>query len=307
MMDKITCSNCNHQNNINTNKCTKCDNSLRNYAYFKNDFKEFYKLFSTDNLDLLSKLPLTDTGYDSILNSVVDIGVENLNPIPFEIDTRKLIQIAKPYARVQYDNSNKHPGYYSYYSFNNIFINRLTPHNLIPGAIVHELSHHLFNEIIEQSLMHLLNIGKSLYVESFAWYLTLQNDYFKIVNEYLSHRVQEYFLPDHFNGYSSLDQLLIDDVDLDKEKIETSLNMGHAISDDVIFVLEKYITRSLDVKREYIGYHNLDYEISPLSQQKKLDMMYTIIFTTFESICTHKRDMQPILSDMNESFIRYNI
>ncbi len=307
MNDKIICPNCGHENPINMNQCSQCDDTLRNYTYFKNDFQDFYKLFSTNNIEILKKIPLTDTAYDSILNSIIDIGNENYQVFPEDPNIQHLIKIAKPYARVQYDNQNKHPEFFSYYSFNKIYLNRLTPHNMIPGAIIHELSHHMFNEIIKQSIMHLLNVEKNLYIESFAWYLTLQNEYLKIANEFVSHRVQEYFVPEHFTGYTSLKELLEENAELEYDKIETALSVGLSVSEDVIFILEKYVSPSMTTNPETSGYHNLEYSIRRLDEQEKLNAMYTIIFNTFEFIASHKRDMQPILNDLNESYIRYNI
>lgn len=303
----IICKNCGHENQINTNQCTQCEEELRNYAYFKNEFQDFYKLFSSNNIELLKKIPLTDTAYDSILNNIIDIGMENYQVFPEYPEIQHLIKIAKPYARVQYANSNRKLDLFSYYSFNQIYLNRNTPHNMIPGAIIHELTHHLFNEIIEQSLMHLLNIEKSLYVESFAWYLTLQNDYLKIANEFASHYVQEYYIPDHFTGYTSLIQLLNENNDLEKDKIEKALNVGLSVSNDIIFILEKYISPTMTINPDKSQYHNLNYTIKTLDDQEKLNAMYTILFSTFEFVANHKRDMLPVLSDLNESFIRYNI
>lgn len=307
MNEKIICRECGHSNNINLNQCSQCDESLRNYNYFKNDFKDFYKLFNSNNIELLKEIPLTDTAYNAIVNNVIEIGSENIMPVPYTFETQNLIKIAKPYARVQYDFENKHPDYLSYYSFNRIFINRNTPSQVIPGAIIHELSHHLFNEIIKQSLLHLLNIEMNLYVESFAWYLTLQNEYLKIANEYVSHRTQEHFDADHFTGYSSLLKLLDENDDLDENKVETAINIGHFISEDVIFILEKYVSPLVTLNPNFSDNYLLGYNIKHMDEQSKLNAMYTIIRNTFEYVSNHKRDMQPILDEFNKSYIRYNI
>jgi hypothetical protein len=307
MNEKVICNNCGHENQINSNQCSQCEEVLRNYSYFKNNFQDFYKLFSSNNIELLKKIPLTDTAYDSILNNIIDIGNENYQVFPEDPNVQHLIKISKPYARVQYNNGKRNLDLFSFYSFNRIYINRTTPHEMIPGAIIHELSHHLFNEIIEQSIMHLLNLEKSLFIESFAWYLTLQNDYLKIANEYASHRVQEYFIPENFTGYTSLIKLLEDNDHLEKEKIETALSVGLSVSKDIIFVLEKYVAPTMTINPDMSEYNGLDYNISILDEQNKLNAMYTIIFNTFEFVANHKRDMLPILSDLNESYIRYNI
>ena len=148
---------------------------------------------------------------------------------------------------------------------------------------------------------------KNLYIESFAWYLTLQNEYLKIANEFVSHRVQEYFVPEHFTGYTSLKELLNENQDLEKQKIETALSVGHSVSKDVIFILEKYISPSIETNPNTSQYHNINYNIKKLDEQEKLNAMYTIITNTFKFIAQHKRDMQPVLNDINESYIRYNV
>ncbi|RAP51229.1 MAG: hypothetical protein BZ138_05690 [Methanosphaera sp. rholeuAM270] len=306
MNNKIKCPECGHENQKNTNQCSQCDEEIRNYTYFKNNYTDFYKLFNTNNIEILKKIPLTDTAYDSIINNIIEIGQKNLQAIPENPNTQHLIKISKPYARVQYDNTKRKLDLLSYYSFNHIYLNRNTPHQMIPGAIIHELSHHLLNEIIKQSLMHLLNQEINLYIESFAWYLTLQNDYTKIANEFISHRVQEHFIPEHFTGYTSLKELLENNT-LEKDKIERSLNLGLTLSEDIIFILEKYTTPTIKVNPEASQYHNLEYNIQKLDEQKKLDAIYTIILGTFEFITTHKRDMQIILSDINENYIQYNV
>ena len=307
MNEKIICDNCGQENPINYLQCINCNENMKNYDYYKKDFKKYYKLFSNQSLEILKQIPLTDTAYDSILNSIIEIGSENLPAIPEPPSIPVLMKITKPYARVQYDQENKHPEYLSYYSFNRIFINRNTPQNMISGAIIHEFGHHLFNEIIKQSIMHLLNVEKNLYIESFAWYLTLQNEYLQIANEYVSHRVQEYFTPEQFNGYTSLIQLLNDHSNLEEEKIQTALNFGNVISEDIIFIMEHFITRSNPANPLNIQNNNLPYNIMKVNEQTKLNAIYTIIYKTFELFCKNKRDMLPILDDLNNSYIYYNV
>ncbi|WP_455645528.1 hypothetical protein [Methanosphaera sp.] len=307
MNENITCPKCGHPNPINSTLCINCDESIRNYDYYKKDFKKYYELFSEKNLEILKEIPLTDCAYATILNSIVEIGEENLNITPETPSIPILMKITKPYARVQYDQENKHPDFLSYYSFNKIFINRNTPQQVMGGAIVHEFAHHLFNEIIKQSIMHLLNIEKNLYIESFAWYLTLQNEYLQIANEYVSHRVQEYFLPEQFNGYTSLITLLEEHSDLEETKIQTALNFGNTIVEDIIFIMEHYITKSNPFNPMTTQTPNIPFNVDLIDEQEKLNSIYTIIYKTFELFCKNKRDMLPILDDLANSYIYYNI
>ena len=178
---------------------------------------------------------------------------------------------------------------------------------MIPSSIIHELAHHLFNEIIKQTIMHLLNTEKNLYIESFAWYLTLQNKYLEIANEYVSHKVQEYFIPEKFNGYTSLIKILMDNDDLDTKKIETALSFGSSISDDVIFILEHFI-KQVNNNMPHISQDNtIGYPIYKFNTQQKIDALYTIIYKTFELFYKNKKDMLPLLDQFNQSYIYYNI
>ncbi|MDY2745291.1 MAG: hypothetical protein SOV21_06585, partial [Methanosphaera sp.] len=137
--------------------------------------------------------------------------------------------------------------------------------------------------------------------------LTLQNEYLQIANEYVSHRVQEYFTPEQFNGYTSLIQLLNNHSNLEEEKIQTALNFGNVISEDVIFIMEHFITRSNPANPLNIQNNNLPYNIMKVNEQTKLNAIYTIIYKTFELFCKNKRDMLPILDDLNNSYIYYNV
>ena len=305
MNSTIECRKCHSKNSINATLCYNCDESLQNYNYYKNDFKVYYKLFSKENMEILEKIPLTDTSYDTILNNIVNINPEITIPAYPTIPV--LLKIIKPYVRVQYDSENKHPNFLSFYSFNKIFLNRTTPSNMIPSSIIHELAHHLFNEIIKQTIMHLLNTEKNLYIESFAWYLTLQNKYLEIANEYVSHKVQEYFIPEKFNGYTSLIKILMDNDDLDTKKIETALSFGSSISDDVIFILEHFI-KQVNNNMPHISQDNtIGYPIYKFNTQQKIDALYTIIYNTFELFYKNKKDMLPLLDQFNQSYIYYNI
>ncbi|MEE1117116.1 hypothetical protein, partial [Methanosphaera sp.] len=86
-----------------------------------------------------------------------------------------------------------------------------------------------------------------------------------------------------------------------------SLNVGLSVSKDIIFILEKYIAPTIETNPNLADFHKLGYDIEGFDEQNKLNAMYTIIFKTFEFVTNHKRDMLPVLSDLNESYIRYNI
>ena len=52
---KIKCEVCGQENPINATRCIKCDETIRNYIYYKNDFKKYYQIFNKENLELFKK------------------------------------------------------------------------------------------------------------------------------------------------------------------------------------------------------------------------------------------------------------
>ena len=71
--------------------------------------------------------------------------------------------------------------------------------------------------------------------------------------------------------------------------------------------MEHFITRSNPANPLNIQNNNLPYNIMKVNEQTKLNAIYTIIYKTFELFCKNKRDMLPILDDLNNSYIYYNV
>lgn len=306
MNEKIKCSKCGYENPINFSSCIKCDYRLKNSKYYTENYKDFYELFSNDNLEIIKHIKLTDTAYDTIIYNIIHIGEDNIQLLPDEASISNLFNITKPYVKIQYDNSKNFPAYLSYYSYNNILIKKTTDASLIPTAILHEFTHHLFNEIIKQTLMHMLNHEKNLLIESFAWYLTLQNKYIELSNEFMAHKVQEHFLPDDFEGYTSVVKLLEDNPNLDEEKIKDALYFGNAISKDIIYILEHFITPKSSLYGGIFANSGIEYTIVDISNEEKIKRVYDLVKDTFIDIINDKVEMQSALSQMNKNYIYLN-
>ncbi len=306
MNKKIKCPECEYENPINFTSCIKCDHRLKNAQYYTENYKDFYELFNEDNQRILKKSKLTDTAYDTVLYNIINIGEDNIQLLPEKASMHNLLNITKPYVKVQYDNSKRFPAYLSYYSYNNILIKKTTDPSLIPTAILHEFSHHLFNEIIKQCMMHLLNHEKNLFIESFAWYLSLENTFIELSGEFMAHKVQEYFLPDDFEGFTSVIQLLHDNPNLDEEKLKEALYFGNAISKDIIYILEHFITPQASMYGTVFENAGIEYPIVELSIDEKLDKLYTLITDAFDNILTNKVEMQATLSQINKNYIYLN-
>ncbi|RAP54466.1 MAG: hypothetical protein BZ137_02220 [Methanosphaera sp. rholeuAM130] len=306
MNEKIKCPKCEYENPINFTSCIKCNHRLKNAQYYTENYKDFYELFSPKNLDILNNTQLTDTAYDTIIYNIINIGEDYIKLLPDEASISNLFNITKPYVKIQYDNSKNFPAYLSYYSYNNILIKKTTHASLIPTAILHEFTHHLFNEIIKQSLMHLLNHEKNLLIESFAWYLTLENRYIELSGEFMAHKVQEHFLPDDFEGFTSVIKLLEDNPNLDEQKVKESLYFGNSIAKDIIYILEHFITPKASMYGNVFENQGIEYPIVDISNEEKISRLYSLITDAFNKIINDKVEMQAVLSQMNKNYIYLN-
>lgn len=306
MNSTIECPECGKANPINFSTCINCSGRLKNSKYFQENYKDFYNIFSKENQEIMEKYDITDTAYDTIINSIINIGEDYIQLLPDEASISNLFNITKPYVKILYDNSKDFPSYLSYYSYDNILIKKSTDAKLIPTAILHEFTHHLFNEMIKQALMHQINHEKNLLIESFGWYVSVKNKYVELTSEFMAHKIQEHFLPDDFEGYTSVIKLLEDNPNLDEEKIKESLYFGNALSKDIIYILEHFITPKASMYGGVFANTGIEYPIIDITDDEKIEQFNRLIKESYNEIIDDKVEMQNTLSQMNKSFIYMN-
>lgn len=306
MNDKITCPECEYKNPINFSTCIKCNARLKNSKYYTENYKDFYEIFSPQNKEIINTTQFTDTSYHTILTQTINIGEDNIQLLPDKASMTHLFKITKPYVKILRDNSKKYPNYLSYYSYNNIMIKKNTDNHLLPTAILHEFTHHIFNEMIKQTLIHTLNHEKNLLIESFAWYVSTKDMYIELIGEFMAHKIQEYFLPDDFEGYTSVIQILNDYPNLDEEKIKESLYLANALSKDVIYILEHFITRKNSLYGTVFENSGLEYTIVEITEEEKITSFYNIIKESYNHIIENKVEMQAVLSQITKDYIYMN-
>ena len=254
----VYCSLCGAKSQSNGILCEKCGSLLKDKKYFQmNRLENFNEIATDSNLKILNENPLSPLEYEILLKNIVEIGKEYIKNYDYEFSTTNVLGkiriITKSYADVQYKSKGAEQGSYSY---NQIMIDdRLNDCDII-STLIHELAHHLFNEIFEQMLMYIWEVEKTDAIEAFVSFTLGTNPVYLLMNEYCAHSVEGRFIPHGYQRYGSFNNILDDEFDLenDTEVISFALMMGNSLADDIIHILENFINDDIrsQIKQEYI-------------------------------------------------------
>lgn len=289
----VYCSLCGLKSDSQTILCEKCGSLLKNEKYFNlNRLENFNEIATDRNLKILNDNPLSPLEYEILLKNIVEMGKEYLKSYDYEFSTTNILGkikiISKSYAEVQYKSKGAEQGSYSY---NQIKIDdRLNDCDII-STLIHELSHHLFNEIFEQMLMYIWEVEKTDAIEAFVSFTIGTNPVYLLMNEYCAHSVEGRFIPHGYQRYGSFNSILNEEFDLetDTEVISFALMMGNSLANDIIGILENFITDDIrsEIKQEFLRTSTMapDYEEMILESEEvlpvreKLKHMHVILMS----------------------------
>ena len=247
------------QPSVNNNPKSEPINSNNNInnEFFKfnpsNKYSNIIRVTSFKNIDLFKTKKLNSKVYYDMLNDVMIGAINNINKSNLNI-YNKIKQLASYYAKVEYKSEGEEKGLYS---CNIIRIDNRSKTIEQIAAFIHELAHHFLSEIFELSLMYLFDSVKTDAIEAFAWYCLFYKDEYSLMNEYCAHTVENYFMPEPYNNYESFNQIL-QRFDLnsseDLKKIKFATKLGNTFSQDIIYMLNKYIDDVLkkEIKKQYL-------------------------------------------------------
>ncbi|MCR5026484.1 MAG: zinc ribbon domain-containing protein [Methanobrevibacter sp.] len=289
----VYCSLCGTKSKSQGILCEKCGSLLKDKKYLElNRLENFNEIVTDSNLKILNENPLSTLEYEIILKNIVEMGKEYIKNYDYEFSTTNVLGkikiITKSYADVQYKSKGAEQGSYSY---NRIMIDdRLNDCDII-STLIHELAHHLFNEIFEQMLMYIWEVEKTDAIEAFVSFTLGTNPVYLLMNEYCAHSVEGRFIPHGYQRYGSFNNILNEEFDLenDTEVISFALMMGNSLADDIIHILENFINDDVrsQIKQEYIRSCNSapDYEEMILESdevlpvEEKLKHMHVILMS----------------------------
>ena len=217
------------------------------YKYL-NDINEVEVLFNDENLDKLNEFNFTYDDYKNIISSIIDsfnqsltdiFNKYSLNDYFEELSTcDQIIIFAKSFTKVKYKSLGTPLGYLS---FNTINIEDRLPAPLIITTIIHELSHFLLSEILEQIVMKVLNTNRTPLIESYV-FIMLQEDLWYLLDEFCAHTVEGRFAPYKYQDYGSYEYKLKEVSKANsKQDINFSLAIANTFARDIKTIFEHFI------------------------------------------------------------------
>ena len=314
----VFCSKCGKQSNPNDIFCNDCGNVLMDKKYFNlNKLENFREIVNKRNFNILKENPLSEFEYAIILKNIEEIGKDYLDDLEWEFKNRstlgKIKLLTLSYADVSYKSKGAELGSYS---FNRIEVDdRLNECDVI-ATLIHELSHHLFNEILEQMLMYIFEVEKSDALEAYVSFTLGTNMLYVLVNEYCAHTVEGRFIPHGYQNYGSFNKILIENFDLrnDRGTIGFALILGNSIADDIIHILENFITYPIRneikeiFKRDYVRPPSYDEILlekkETFSIDQKLMHLHNMLMSGF--MIADKDDAEEVFNIFEDGYISNN-
>ena len=250
--------------NTNVNNSPKTEVETNNTAsnnvdsdFFKfnpsNKYSNIIRVTNLKNIDLFKQKKLNSKVYYNMLDDVMSVPIININKSNKNI-FNKIKDLASYYTTIEYKAEGEELGLYTC-NIIRIDTRSKTIEQII--TFIHELTHHLLSEIFELALMYLFDSVKTDAIEAFAWYCLNFKDEYVLMNEYCAHAVENYFMPYPYNNFESFNNVLTR-FDLnnseDIKKINFATKLGNTFSQDIIYMLNKYIDDTLkkEIKKQYL-------------------------------------------------------
>lgn len=321
----VYCSQCGTKNTEINSFCNKCGSTLIKQEYFNiQTYYNFNQLFTNENKKRLDELSFSVNAYNIIIENIREEGKSNykelLDDIPYEKQQNmdilsKIKLITRAFTKISYKSRGAELGSYS---FNLINIDdRLDNANQI-STLIHELTHHIIAEIFEQAVMYLLEVKKSEVLEAFVWLVLLGSPTAVLMDEYCAHTVEGRFVPHGYQNFGSFNNVLNQSFNPEKEEdrkmVQTQLVFGNSLAEDIIDLLERFITPQLreEIKIQY----KKDFNFPPqydqivcetketMPGQVKASLINIMLVSSFET--AQEVDVDEILDEFKKGFTIVN-
>lgn len=319
MSNLVFCSKCGSENKSTNNKCDKCGEFLLKPELFRPGREErFSYMFSPKNKKAISQI--TIESYNTVITNIIYMGRAHLDEIirtnhinVAELSIlNKIALFTQAYVKLSYKSSGADLGHYAY---NSIAVDDRLFESQQIGTLIHELTHHLFSEIIEELLMYVWECGKSEAIEAFAWFTVINNPLVTLTNEYCAHTVEGRFVPHGYQNYGSFNKILNEQFnpETDKEKVDLALLFGNTLAHDIIYIMEAFIGPGFreEIKQQFKQdtfpprYDQIILETDAIMPDElKIKVLTDIMNSGFEA--AKERDFHQVLQDYRNTFIEVN-
>ena len=238
----IYCSCCGFPNENHKKYCERCNEILHNFNKLdlNKQINTIEELFSQENIIKLNNSILTINSYEMIIQDIIETGSNRLiykkNMTPLE----RIRAIAESYSIVISKDDGKSYGEYAY---NVICIDEQFDSAIQIATLLHELTHHLFNEIIKRIMMYTLNIKKTPLIDGLIQVMSTLPTIL-LISEYCASSTEKRYLPEEYVSYSSFNHIC-EDLNYNKQIILNTFVIGKGIHDSINRILDEFIDEGL--------------------------------------------------------------
>ena len=287
-------------------------NRLYNFKKHKNNFTELDDLLSNENIELLEKFDFTHSQFDDIIDNIIKIHNKVFNDLieSSNIDfdrlhiLDKILLFSKSFVKTDYKEGG---GDLGHFAFNEIYIDDRQENALQITSIIHELSHFLFAEILEQVVSAILNTDKTDALEAFVCYTLVKDVFFEVIDEYCAHTVEGRFAILGYQDYGSFESLLtkFKKEHYTNDHLEVAKAIGNTFAGYIKFIMESFIDETLreDIKKEFLNlkdeknYKGMFHETDNFQSWDKFkDSIRLMLTRNIDEIISNKDDIERLYS-----------
>ena len=226
-----------------------CPNDTFTIKY-PNSIETVEDLFTDKNIDKLKNLEISQSEYEDIIDFIIRTYQANMtelisdNSVDFNSLTtlEKMILFSKSFVKTCYKSGG---GDLGYFAFNEIFIDdRLDSIKQIT-TIVHELTHFLLAEILEQIVCYTFSSTKSDLIEAFVCY-RLQDDFNNVIDEYCAHTIEGKYARFGYQDYGSYHRITRKILnEYNEEYLDIAKTIGNTFSKEISKIMSSFIDDDL--------------------------------------------------------------
>ncbi len=268
-------------------------NSYYNFKDYSNRFGEVSDLLSDKNIEKLDSFRLDESQFDDIISNIkktyrliLDNLIEDYQ-IDFEAlsTVDKILLFSKSFVKTEYKEGGRDLGNFE---FNEIYIDDRAPNALQITTIIHELSHFILAEILEQIVSIVLNTDKTDAVEAFVCYTLVRDSFNYLMDEYCAHTVEGRYALYGYQDYGSYTNHLKEFLKINEEDLVPVANgIGNTFAKYIKDIMASFISEELreDIKNEYNNindlpkYSHLQYETNEIYEWERFSKALQLILT----------------------------
>lgn len=234
-------------------------NKYYNFYNYPNNYSSIEDLLDEKNIKKLNEFELSEMEFKEINDNILltfQMILENLIR-EYSIDLNRLSPLekvflySKCFVKTNYKDGG---GDLGHFEFNKIYIDDRGSDALQITTIIHELSHFLLAEILEQIVSKLLNTQKTDAIEAYICYILSNYSLNRLFDEYCAHTVEGRYAKLGYQDYGSYKSALNDFLEENKIELVSIVNeIGNTFAFYIKNILSSIIDEELrqDIMKEF--------------------------------------------------------